>query len=680
MRNSRVRDESLGQHLLYLSIRFLCAFAVILVFLTLVECTIKKPEAPTWQTNWVLPLSHKTWDMPLLIEKLDQDNLTTDSLGNPLFFYSHLLDTITNHGSYVISDFTASVSDSLGTMQLDSITGTSIEINISDIFGAVPSPYSIPDTSFGFTRQLPPIGDYTSLTVSSGLMFLTINNNLGLDLDTVLVSIQSIDAHTLVSSTISTHSISGGIPAGGTAVDTINLAGKTISNLLGMVIHAHTTGGLILSASEATFSSGIDLPEGLSVSQATAKIPSMTRSFSDEISLDCEHQLETATISSGRLVLNIANHTNLSGTVTITLPDMKIQGIPLTVQGSVAADGEQQIIRDLSGYDLELSSEVQPQPLTFTTEVVTNSSGESLVDVSSRDSISVVASIEDINLSYIEGIIAPTTIDFDNIQQAIDLPKGFDSVQLTRASISLDIINRINVPAAFTADVIGDGGQHLVITGNVAPGTPESPVTTVIVDSNAASFLNPVPELITVSGIAVVGDGATAGSMNSDDYIIATLIINAPLAMNIHPAVFDGDCEGINLDIDSGLVDGLKLAHFYATAINGLPIDASIEFLLSSDSVTLYSDPEITLGPVTVNRGALNPDGTVASATTSEAEIIMDSAMIQILHSDTLWVGERIIVPGTNDSTVLVTARDSLTINSRIEAVLEVSKDIWEDD
>lgn len=81
------RNKTKWSHrLIYWFSHLLCAVLVILVFLTLVQCTIKKPEAPSWQADLVIPLMNESWDMATLIEKIDQDNLILDDQGNPCFF------------------------------------------------------------------------------------------------------------------------------------------------------------------------------------------------------------------------------------------------------------------------------------------------------------------------------------------------------------------------------------------------------------------------------------------------------------------------------------------------------------------------------------------------------------------------------------------------------------------
>lgn len=80
------KKTKLSHRVLYWFSHIICAFVIILAFLTLVQCTVKKPEAPSWETNLTVPLVNKAWDMAELIDKIDQENLAMDTLGNPCFF------------------------------------------------------------------------------------------------------------------------------------------------------------------------------------------------------------------------------------------------------------------------------------------------------------------------------------------------------------------------------------------------------------------------------------------------------------------------------------------------------------------------------------------------------------------------------------------------------------------
>lgn len=675
MASRRKREKkSLSRRLIYWLSHLACAFVVILVFLTLIQCTIKKPEAPSWRTNMVVPLANKTWVMSEIIDKLDQDNLTIDENGNPSFFYENVLDTILIDGSFSIADMTESVAESLGVISLDPVPPSTFDINLTDQFPGVPAG-TFPDTSFTLFNAMPELGDFTTATVESGYAVFVIDNNFGLYLDTVIVTITDEVNSVLVTS----YSVPGGIPAGSSSIDSISLAGRTISNQLSIQIRCHAQEQLSFSLSGKSLTSSVGMPGGLNVSSAFAETPQITKSFNNSVDIDSEHQLEVALLESGTLVIDVYNNTNIPATLTISFPDIKENGISFQVSQPVSAQGQNTIIYDLSGYTIEPLDQSMPQGLRVDVNADIASSGNYKVEINSDDNVRVSATLQNFEIASVQGIIAPTSADFDSIEQEIDIPNGFDQMQLPAAVIVLEVENAVNIPGNFNISVDGDQGQHKTLSGNIAPGTQANPVKTIIVDSNLSAFMNPIPESFTVTGNATFGDGVSQGAINSSDFVVTKVILSSPLEMIIDSTVFDGEWEDSDIDIDTAVVNSLKLANFYATFENHLPVGLSAEILLSGDSATLYTNPELTLGPIDVPAGNLHPDGTVSSAIIAENIITMDSVSVQILNNDTLWIGEMVTLHGTDGTSVKMSASDYLKITGYIEIDFNFSDDLWED-
>jgi hypothetical protein len=668
-RRKHAKKKSLGRRLLYLVSHLLCAGFAIVLFLTLVQCTIKKPEAPSWKTNLVIPLTNKTWDMEELIEKLNQENLTTDSSGNPLFFYENVLDTVTIDASFAVDDVAETFAESLGIVGLDPIEETGFEINLGGEFPDLP-PGSFPDTSFDISNSLPALGDFAVATVSSGNMVVTVINDFGIDLDTVVVTINDDS----LSGQITQYSIPGGIPDGETSVDTVDLAGKTISNKLSALIHCHTPGApTFLMTADKMLSAGVGIPAGLNVSSATAVIPRISKSFGDTVEIVSDHEVTRAELENGQLAIDIQNNTALPDTLSITIPGLRNGPDSLVIDAAIDPNSSIQISRDLDGYHLEPNGN---QELVFAVDAIVNSSG-SFVAVNSTDDMSIDVNVSNITLASVEGTIASTSADFDDIEEEIDIPTGFDAMQLPSAMLILEITNSVNIPGSYSINIVHNNGTVKEVTGNVDPGTPENPVATTN-EIALGDFMDPIPESITVNGSATFGG---AGSVTPNDYVIAKITISSPLEMIINPNdSIEGDWEGINMDIDSSIVDGFETAHFYATFTNRLPVGVTAEILLGGDSTSLYSDPEVTLGPISVAAGYIDPaTGTVDSARASTNEIIMDADMIKMLYNDTLWVGEWIKLDSTGGASVKMTHSDSLTITGYIEVEYNFSEDLFED-
>lgn len=671
--------KSFGKRLLYWTSHFVCAISVILLFLTLVQCTIEKPEAPSWETNLVLPLVNRTWNMPEIIDKIDQESISTDSLGNPIFLYETVMDTvyISDGGSFAIADVSQSVAESLGVITLDPFPPTGDTVQLSDFINlAILQSGTVPAIGFTVSKTLTPISEFSSATVSNGYLVSTIVNDFGLDLDVVDVTI--IDAGN-GDAVVATYSIPGGVSAGSTSIDSISLAGRTISNQLAFDIYCRTVATVTFALGNPTFSAMVGMPGGLQVSSAVAEVPEISYGFSQSFDIASNHLVESATLASGNMILFITNNTNLSSSITLTIADiLQPNGSPFTVTQSVAASATVQFTYDISGYSLEPSDQSIPQSISFAMDAVINASvGQ--VPITSGHNISVTAGIENITLSEIQGVISPTNANFNDLQQDIEIPAGLDQMQLPASVLTLKIENGVDLPGTLSITLTGDQGQQKTITGSILPGDAYSPVASYIIDSTMGDLMNPIPATITISGNATFGDGVTSGHITPDGFVVGSITLSSPMEVIIDSTTFDGGYEDSDIDIDSAIVESFISANFNGTFVNHLPIAVNILVLLGPDSATLYTPnhPDvISIGPVSIASGQLNPDGTVASATESENVVSIDGADLQILLGDSLWMGELITFPGTGGNSVKLSASDWLSITSYLEVNFKFNEDL----
>ena len=161
--------------------RLIVALTVILVFLTLVQCSIKKPESPEWTTNFVLPVINKTYDMPELISRLDQDGVAMDSQGNITFTISEKLDTLTLSSSYLTTpNLSYSFGQKLDTVSISSPTIAPVFVDLATITGISASTpedtLTIGQRSFDINNALPNASNNTSATVSAGTANMHFHN------------------------------------------------------------------------------------------------------------------------------------------------------------------------------------------------------------------------------------------------------------------------------------------------------------------------------------------------------------------------------------------------------------------------------------------------------------------------------------------------------------------------
>ncbi len=651
--------------------RLIVALAVILAFLTLVQCTIKKPESPEWTTNFVLPVIKKTYDMAEIIGRLDQDGLTMDTLGNITYTLSEELDTVTVSSNYLTTpNLSYSFGQKIGAV---SIVGPSIPpvfLGLAAITGiSVNTPedtVTIGQQSFDINGTLPISTTFTSATVSSGTADVHLHNNLGATLDTVILELWDNAFNTL----LAIDSIYSGIPSGASATISIDLSNRTISNRFRVKVHCHTPGGFITQVSTRGVSRELVFVGNLLVTSAVAEIPALSQSFSDQINLLESDRIDTAVIASGNLVISINNATSLNTVVTLTIPDILLSGQSLSLTPSVPPLQTVNVNINLAGYEVVPLDGSIPQTLNILAVTDIPASAPDQISVSQSDSFHVTAALNGLTFSSVAGYFDSVAISFNGTSQSIDVPTGFDSIQMATAILTLEVTNSLELPGDLDIQVNGDNGKNLNLVGTIAAGGSLSSATSTIIEPQAGSFLSPVPSLIDVSGSVIFASSGYQGRIEANDFISATITIVSPLEIVIQPSQVNTDIEKTNInqqDLDV-ITDHLIEARFIYNIISHLPVGAQVDIYFGPDSATLISSPQLLVNALQLPAAPFGAGGIVSDTiSTGFQEVFLDSLDLKILQNDTLFICSAFNLAGTGGQMVKLTANDYLTISGRIE-------------
>ncbi|MCP4706710.1 MAG: hypothetical protein GY865_19100, partial [candidate division Zixibacteria bacterium] len=263
-------------------LKLIVGITIILLFLTAVQCSFKKPESPTWTTNLTVPMVNRTYVMSEIINKINQPNLYVDSTldstgadGNPyysytpVFAYSDTFDTISVSDNLTTDNIVHHAVETLGEITIFPDNPSPVVIDLSDYVSLVLG--AVPPVSFDLTDDVPDLGTFSEATISSGSFDIIFSNDFGVDLDTVIIKV-----YDLVNTTyVSTDTIPDpGLAIGETDTVTIDLSGKTISNDLQLQVHCYTPGsGPSFSLAAKTLSSAVELENGLTVISAITEVP-----------------------------------------------------------------------------------------------------------------------------------------------------------------------------------------------------------------------------------------------------------------------------------------------------------------------------------------------------------------------------------------------------------------------
>ena len=673
-RKSANTYEAFGDAFLFKFVtKLFLGLVVVVTFLTLVQCTIKKPESPQWNTKLTVPVVNRTYSMEELIRKIDQEGIDIDSSGAVTYSITEDLDTVRlEEDLLTTSDLSYTVSEQVGAVSLDPPNIDPVAVSLSSIYGLASSlpgdTATVAAYSFNLYNDMPTIASFSQITVVDGQVDVTIDNGLGIDLDTVIIEIYDVaNSITIVTDTFP------GIIASGTVISLpVSLNGKTISDSLRVNSHCYTPGGLVDSVSSRYVSTELVFTDSLEVSSAIAEIPALSREYSQQLALGESDRIDTASLSDGSLHLTIFNGTNLDANLIITIPDIISSGSqPLTIDRFVPPRQNTVVVVDLGGHQLIPSDVTMPQEIEINVTASTPGTAPQQVQINQSDSFFVQADLSSMIFSSVIGVFDSAIASFENLEQNIEVPTGFDSLQFVSAILTLEIENAVDLPGYLDIQLHGDNGKSLNFSGNITAGGRDSITLSTIIDSTVADFFSPIPSHIDLSGSAIFGDGVYQGKVETGDFIFARVKIFAPLELIINESRIETDIESEEIDqedIDI-ITDHFIEGRFIYNIINHLPLGAHINVFFGNDSTTLYSDPIKTFDSLFVTAAPVSLSGIVTdTVSTGYQEIYLDSADVRrILENDTLYIGQELVLESSDGQMVKLIQDDYITIIGRIE-------------
>ena len=637
----------------------LCGVIFFLIFLTLVQCSVKKPSAPSWNSRYNLPLLIKTYDLRTLFDKINDPALIIDSSGNPGISIQKNIDTIYVRENLDLSPLSDIFKDTIGEIPFISSDTQNSEVFLTEIYPGGAG--SVPPFSFSLNLNFPQLNDLQEIAIKRGIARLKAENHLGLDLDSF--SVELIDSASCIS--LGTVVFESGIPQDSSVIRDFNLSEKSFSSRLSGNNKGHTPGGTILSLADKYIGFSLCFPDTIKIHSAVAKVPAINLSKSQTVELPTENIINSAQIKSGNLYLQLYNGTNLPANLDILLPDLTSSGQPLSMSRYIGALNSSELTIPLQDYDFQPSEQNLRIEITGQTE----SSGESFVSINSSDSIFFSISTDTVLFSSLAGIIQPTTVQIEPMQINLDLPQGLSSVSLTDAVLNLRIKNGVGFPGVLNLNLAGEDGQSLILSGGIQPGSPENPVISELRENNLSSFLNPIPEQVSLTGDAICGDGRSVGTVTENDFITGEFLLSSPFEFVLESAQIevDPDMNSLDEDLRDGLNDKVNWAKVYLNLENHLPLGAEVELFFSRNLADLYTNPQLLIGPVLLDPAETDISGLVSNPVITENIIQLTKDDLDVFQNPAFYSGGKITLRGTNGQKVKFLVTDYIQINSHLE-------------
>ena len=306
--------------------------------------------------------------------------------------------------------------------------------------------------------------DFSEAAFNSGSLSITIINNLVIPLGDVDVKLKKSDGSDITGGTTT---IQGPINSSSQQSALLDLSGLTLPGNIIVEVTGSSPGEANVLINEAAKISSFSVEisgSGLEVTSANAKIPAQTISESSSISLAADsNKVVLATISGGKLSIDIDNYMSVASNMILSIPSLKAaNGNNFQTNINISANSENILNEtDISGYTLSMA--IDNQSVIYSYDVTTNDSGDDFVEIKSIDSIIVNIVLEgsvegqQLLFSNFEGMVTPQDLGFEgeiNIESDSDILEA----NLNSGSLILDVSNSINTSS--------EGAPTAVITIN----------------------------------------------------------------------------------------------------------------------------------------------------------------------------------------------------------------------
>ena len=306
--------------------------------------------------------------------------------------------------------------------------------------------------------------DFSVAAFNSGSLSITIINNLVIPLGDVDIKLKKSDGSEIAGGTTT---IQGPINSSSQQSAFLDLSGLTLPGNIIVEVTGSSPGEANVLINEAAKISSFSVEisgSGLEVTSANAKIPAQTISESSSISLAADsNKVVLATISGGKLSIDIDNYMSVASNMILSIPSLKAaNGNNFQTNINISANSENILNEtDISGYTLSMA--IDNQSVIYSYDVTTNDSGDDFVEIKSIDSIIVNIVLEgsvegqQLLFSNFEGKVTPQDLGFEgeiNIESDSDILEA----NLNSGSLILDVANSINTSS--------EGAPTAVITIN----------------------------------------------------------------------------------------------------------------------------------------------------------------------------------------------------------------------
>jgi hypothetical protein len=200
-------------------------------------------------------------------------------------------------------------------------------------------------------------------------------------------------------------------------------------------------------------------------------------------------------------------------------------------------------------------------------------------------------------------------------------------------------------------------------------------------NSDILDLIGLYPTSVEVLGNLGVGDGLTVVRLDRSATVSGHYALTSPFAFTVQNATIELDPYEVDLDEDlrEALAEDVCSVRIRARIENGFPFGAAAVLNFATDSLTVFTNPEITLDPVDAPPAEVDQSsGKTVQATATQDEVALAPDEIQTLAEPDLFLGVQLdLVP--SGGVIVVSPTDEVVVSSTLILELTVSEDLFDD-
>jgi hypothetical protein len=666
------------------------------ITLLLAACTLDNPGLPSWENEVTVALPADTYPMADLA---DNDSLLFSEAPDGPGMWIEIADSAADDERTRLSAADLSngptserYRQNLGEIELgDDTPLRTPEVNLNTLLGTPFAPGDVlpvaPAVSVTLSEQDISFTNFRSIDINSAKLQLDFVNGLFLDIESISIDVYNRQAGDRIF--IATVNLPGPIPAGArvsNAGDPVFLQDISVSNEFSLDYRlglAARSAPLLLSQellAQTLFVEATILDRR--VSRAEAEIPPQVESRDDAASLAADdNRISFGEISKGGLTLNIDNHINLSGLVSVEFANLFRNDEHLLIEQRV--DAGAQVVKQIDLGGVIIRNPAAPQtPIDEYAYSVTffSDNSDGIVSVSADDSITASIEIDSLYFATLSGELQETEVDIEAFvrEDIADYGNVGEGIRLDDARLLLFVYNEIGLPINAELRILGEhqdgpGGpvtasREMVVNIPVAAGIDGmATLSTISLDANSSEpsivdLLEILPTRLTISGSAAVS-GRGSASVNQEVWYAYRL--ESPMRISIAtPIAINSDAELITED-DIGaegkdfLRDNIQSALLEVTVTNGLPVGVETSIHLSKSADDLFSDTisdstqKLIISDLQVAAASVDGEGLVNQPRVETLTVALDSRYFQLLADTPLYSGVKTTLQASEGSVLL---------------------------